>query len=55
MSYRSIDTERKVELILEHLEGARICSLARRYSVNQDSIRLLFWQKTLEVLYLGFI
>ena len=40
MSYRSIDTERKVELILEHLKGARICSLARRYSVNEDSIHL---------------
>ena len=40
MSYRSINTERKVELILEHLKGARICSLARRYSVNEDSIHL---------------
>ena len=40
MPYRSIDTERKVELILEHLKGARICSLARRYSVNEDSIHL---------------
>jgi len=40
MPYRSIDTERKVELILEHLKGARICSLARRYGVNEDSIHL---------------
>jgi len=40
MPYRSINTERKVELILEHLKGARICSLARRYSVNEDSIHL---------------
>jgi len=40
MPYRSIDTERKVELILEHLKGARICSLARKYSVNEDSIHL---------------
>ena len=40
MSYHSIDTERKVELILEHLKGARICSLAREYSVNEDSIHL---------------
>jgi len=40
MPYRSIDTERKVELILEHLKGARICSLAREYGVNEDSIHL---------------
>jgi len=40
MPYRSIDTERKVELILEHLKGARICSLARKYGVNEDSIHL---------------
>jgi len=40
MPYRSIDTERKVKLILEHLRGARICFLARRYSVNEDSIHL---------------
>ena len=40
MPYRSINTERKIELILEHLKGARICSLARRYSVNEDSIHL---------------
>lgn len=40
MPYHSINTERKVELILEHLKGARICSLARRYSVNEDSIHL---------------
>jgi len=40
MPYRSIDTERKVELILEHLRGARICSLAQRYGVNEDSIHL---------------
>jgi len=40
MPYRSIDTERKVKLILEHLKGARICSLARRYGVNEDSIHL---------------
>ena len=40
MPYRSIDTERKVELVLEHLKGARICSLARRYGVNEDSIHL---------------
>ena len=40
MPYRSINTERKVELILEHLKGARICSLARTYSVNEDSIHL---------------
>ena len=40
MPYRSINTERKVELILEHLKGARICSLARRYEVNEDSIHL---------------
>ncbi len=40
MSYRSIDTERKVKLILEHLKGARICSLAREYGVNEDSIHI---------------
>ncbi len=40
MPYHSIDTERKVELILEHLKGARICSLAREYGVNEDSIHL---------------
>ena len=40
MPYHSINTERKVELILEHLRGARICFLARRYSVNEDSIHL---------------
>ncbi len=40
MPYHSINTERKVELILEHLKGARICSLAREYSVNEDSIHL---------------
>ena len=49
MPYRSIDTERKVELILEHLKGARICSLARKYGVNEDSIHL--WKnKVLEAL-----
>jgi len=49
MPYRSIDTERKVELILEHLKGARICSLAREYGVNEDSIHL--WKnKVLEAL-----
>jgi len=49
MPYHSINTERKVELILEHLKGARICSLARRYSVNEDSIHL--WKnKVLEAL-----
>jgi len=49
MPYRSIDTERKVELILEHLKGARICSLARKYGVNEDSIHL--WKnKVLETL-----
>ncbi len=49
MSYRSIDTERKVELILEHLKGARICSLAREYGVNEDSIHI--WKnKVLESL-----
>lgn len=40
MPYRSIDTERKVDLILEHLKGARICFLARKYGVNEDSIHL---------------
>jgi transposase-like protein len=40
MPYRSIDTERKVKLILEHLKGARICFLARKYGVNEDSIHL---------------
>lgn len=49
MSYRSIDTERKVKLILEHLKGARICSLAREYGVNEDSIHI--WKnKVLEAL-----
>ncbi|MCK4418792.1 transposase family protein [Candidatus Aerophobetes bacterium] len=49
MPYRSIDTERKVKLILEHLKGARICSLAREYGVNEDSIHL--WKnKVLEAL-----
>lgn len=49
MSYRSIDNERKVKLILEHLKGARICSLAREYGVNGDSIHL--WKnKVLEAL-----
>ena len=49
MPYHSINTERKVELILEHLKGARICFLARRYSVNEDSIHL--WKnKVLEAL-----
>ena len=49
MPYRSIDTERKVKLILEHLKGARICSLARKYEVNEDSIHL--WKnKILRVL-----
>jgi len=49
MPYRSIDTERKVELILEHLKGVRICSLAREYGVNEDSIHL--WKnKVLEAL-----
>jgi len=40
MPYRPIDTERKTKLILEHLKGARICSLARKYEVNEDSIHL---------------
>ena len=40
MSYQSIDTERKIDLILEHLKGARICFLARKYGVNEDSIHL---------------
>jgi len=40
MPYHSINTERKVELILEHLRGARICFLAREYGVNEDSIHL---------------
>jgi len=40
MPYRSIDTERKVKLVLEHLKGTRICSLARKYQVNEDSIHL---------------
>ena len=40
MPYRSIDTERKVKLILEHLKGERICSLARKYGVDEDSIHL---------------
>jgi len=49
MPYRSIDTERKVKLILEHLKGVRICSLARKYEVNEDSIHL--WKnKVLRVL-----
>ena len=49
MSYRSINTERKVKLILEHLKGARICSLARKYKVDEDSIHL--WRnKVLRVL-----
>jgi len=49
MPYRSIDTERKVKLILEHLKGERICSLARRYDVDEDSIHL--WKnKVLEAL-----
>ena len=49
MPYRPIDTERKVKLILEHLKGARICSLARKYGVNEDSIHL--WKnKVLRVL-----
>jgi len=49
MPYRSIDTERKVKLILEHLKGVRICSLARKYGVNEDSIHL--WKnKVLRVL-----
>ncbi len=49
MPYHSINTERKVELILEHLKGARICSLARKYGVNEDSIHL--WKnKVLEAL-----
>jgi len=49
MPYRSIDTERKMKLILEHLKGARICSLARKYKVNEDSIHL--WKnKVLRVL-----
>jgi len=49
MSYRSIDTERKVKLILEYLKGARICSLAREYGVNEDSIHI--WKnKVLEAL-----
>ncbi len=37
MPYRPIDTERKMELILEHLKGARICSLAHKYEVNENS------------------
>ena len=49
MPYHSINTERKVELILEHLKGARICSLAREYGVNEDSIHI--WKnKVLEAL-----
>ena len=40
MSYRSIDTERKLRLILENLKGAKICSLARKYEVDEDSIHL---------------
>ena len=49
MPYRSIDTERKVKLILEHLKGVRVCSLARKYKVNEDSIHL--WKnKVLRVL-----
>lgn len=40
MPYRSIDTERKVKLILEHLKGERICSLARKYDVDENSIHL---------------
>ncbi|HIE41379.1 MAG TPA: hypothetical protein EYP80_01820 [Candidatus Aenigmarchaeota archaeon] len=49
MPYRLIDTERKVKLILEHLKGERICSLARKYDVNEDSIHL--WKnKVLEAL-----
>jgi len=40
MPYRPIDTERKTKLILEHLKGARICFLARKYGVNEDSIHL---------------
>ncbi|GAI48258.1 unnamed protein product, partial [marine sediment metagenome] len=40
MPYRSIDTERKVELILEHLKGARICSLTHEYSINENFIHL---------------
>jgi len=49
MSYRSIDTERKVKLVLEHLKGAKICYLAHKYRVNEDSIHL--WKnKVLRVL-----
>jgi len=49
MPYRSIDTERKVKLILEQLKGAKICSLSRKYEVNEDSIHL--WKnKVLRVL-----
>jgi len=40
MSYRSLDTERKLRLILENLKGAKICSLARKYEVDEDSIHL---------------
>ena len=40
MPYRSIDTERKVDLTLEHLKGARICFLAHKYGVNEDSVHL---------------
>lgn len=49
MPYRPIDTERKVKLILEHLRGERICSLARKYEVDEDSIHL--WKnKVIEAL-----
>ena len=49
MPYRSINTERKVKLVLEHLKGARICYLAHKYRVNEDSIHL--WKnKVLRVL-----
>ena len=44
MPYRATYAETKANVILEHLRGQRICSLAHRYKVNEGSIPL--WKST---------